>query len=116
MGSRKIGTDLRRGHLGSDCGVLRLRQIDNGLGIPRGLAACFADAREQRFVEHSVAELLAPRVQGLALGYGAHSSLFWFRLRGVKLIRRTHHAGEFHDFCQRFGMSVDQRLSVVLSR
>lgn len=61
--------DFSGGHLSSDSGVLLLRQIDNGLGITRGLAGCFSDARNQRFVEHSLQELLAQRIQGLALGY-----------------------------------------------
>ena len=61
--------DFSGGHLSSDGGVLLLRQIDHGLGVTRALAACFADRRDARFVEHSVAELLAQRVHGLALGY-----------------------------------------------
>jgi len=64
-----VVADFSGGHLSSDCGVLLLRQIDNGLGITRGLAGCFSDCRDQRFVEHSLRELLAHRVQGLALGY-----------------------------------------------
>ena len=61
--------DFSGGHLSSDGGVLLLRQIDNGLGVTRALAACFGDGRAARFIEHSVAELLAQRVHGLALGY-----------------------------------------------
>lgn len=60
--------DFSGGHLSSDGGVLLLRQIDHGLGVTRALAACFGDGRDARFVEHSVAELLAQRVHGLALG------------------------------------------------
>ena len=61
--------DFSGGHLSSDGGTLLLRELDNGLGVTRGLAACFSDARDQDFVEHSIAELLAQRVHGLALGY-----------------------------------------------
>ena len=61
--------DFSGGHLSSDGGALLLRQIDHGLGVTRALAACFGDGRDARFVEHSVAELLAQRVYGLALGY-----------------------------------------------
>jgi hypothetical protein len=64
-----VVADFSGGHLSSDGGALLLRQIDNGLGVTRALAACFGDGRNQRFVEHSVAELLAQRVHGLALGY-----------------------------------------------
>jgi len=39
------------------------------LGLTRSLASCFEDGRNQRFVEHSLSELLAQRVLGLAAGY-----------------------------------------------
>lgn len=68
-GERKVVVDFTGGHLSSDGGALLLRQIDNGLGISRGLAACFRDRRDQHFVEHALVELIAQRVQGLALGY-----------------------------------------------
>ena len=69
LGSRQVVADFSGGHLSSDGGALLLRQIDNGLGVTRSLAACFSDGRDARFVEHSIAELLAQRVHGLALGY-----------------------------------------------
>lgn len=46
-----------------------MRQIDWGLGVTRSLAGCFGDRRDQRFVDHSLPQLLAQRVYGLALGY-----------------------------------------------
>jgi hypothetical protein len=46
-----------------------LRQLDLGLGVTRELAACFCDRRDPRFTEHLLPELLAQRLQGLALGY-----------------------------------------------
>jgi len=55
--------------LSSDGGVLLLRQIDRGLGLTRTLAGCFADRRDRRFVEHTLPQLLAQRLYGLALGY-----------------------------------------------
>ena len=61
--------DLRGGTLSSDGGVLLLRQIDRGLGLTRTLAGCFADRRDRRFVEHTLPQLLAQRLYGLALGY-----------------------------------------------
>jgi hypothetical protein len=69
LGSRKVQADFSGGHLSSDGGLLFLRQIDEGLGISRSLAACFRDVRDQRFTEHSVRELLAQRLLGLAAGY-----------------------------------------------
>lgn len=69
LGSRSVQADFSGGHLSSDGGALLLRQIDRGLGISRGLAACFSDLRNQDFVEHSVPSLMAQRLHGLVLGY-----------------------------------------------
>jgi hypothetical protein len=69
LGPRKLVADFSGGHLSSDGGMLLLRQIDEGLGISRALATCFHDRRAQRWVEHSVRELIAQRVLGLAAGY-----------------------------------------------
>jgi hypothetical protein len=64
-----VVADFSGGMLSSDGGVLLLRQIDAGLGLTRTLAGCFGDGRDQRFVDHSVQQLLAQRIHGLALGY-----------------------------------------------
>jgi Transposase DDE domain group 1 len=58
LGGRKVVADFNGGPLSSDGGTLLLGQLDNGRGVTRGLAACFGDARNQDFVEHSIAELL----------------------------------------------------------
>lgn len=46
-----------------------LRQIDQSVGLSRLLAGCFVDGRDARFVEHEVRELVAQRLNALALGY-----------------------------------------------
>ena len=69
LGSRKVVADFSGGTLSSDGGVLLLRQIDQGLGLSRGLASCFEDRRDQRYADHTVQELVAQRLHGLALGY-----------------------------------------------
>ena len=61
--------DFSGGTLSSDGGALLLRQVDAGLGLTRTLAGCFRDERNPRFVEHSMQQLLAQRIHGLALGY-----------------------------------------------
>ena len=43
-----------------------MRQIDEGLGISRSLAGCFSDLRNPLLIEHSVRELIAQRLLGLA--------------------------------------------------
>jgi Transposase DDE domain group 1 len=69
LGSRQVVTDFSAGHLSSDGGMLLLRQIDEGLGISRSLAGCFRDLRNPLLIEHSVRELVAQRLLGLAAGY-----------------------------------------------
>ncbi len=49
--------------------MLLLRQVDARLGLTAALAQCFADRRQQAYVDHSVQQLLAQRIYGLALGY-----------------------------------------------
>ena len=61
--------DFSGGTLSSDGGLTLLRQLDAGLGVTRTLAGCFRDQRDQRFVDHSMPQLLAQRIYGLALGY-----------------------------------------------
>jgi hypothetical protein len=69
LGSRKVVADFSAGKLSSDGGALLLRQIDRGLGLSRSLAGCFEDLRNPDLIEHTVEELLAQRIQALALGY-----------------------------------------------
>ena len=69
LGARTVVADFSGGYLSSDGGALLLRQVDRSVGLSRALADCFVDRRDQRFVEHSVVELVAQRILGLALGY-----------------------------------------------
>ena len=61
--------DFSGGYLSSDGGAVLLRQVDQSLGLSRQLAGCFVDQRDARFVEHQVRELVAQRLNALALGY-----------------------------------------------
>ncbi len=69
LGTRKVVADFSGGTLSSDAGVLLLREVDAGLGLSKSLAQCFSDLRQQHFVDHSVQQMVAQRVYGLALGY-----------------------------------------------
>jgi len=48
---------------------LLLREVEKRTGIVERFAACFTDHREAERIEHTVKELVAQRVYGLALGY-----------------------------------------------
>ena len=66
---RPVVAEFDGGALTSDAGGLLLGAADRRLGLVRRLAGCFRDARDPRFVEHSVATLVGQRVVGIALGY-----------------------------------------------
>ncbi len=68
-GRRAIVARFDGGTISSDGGALLLRQTDQRLNLLPRLAECFLDGRSQDRVEHTVAEMLAQRVYGLALGY-----------------------------------------------
>ena len=69
FGRREVVARFDAGYLSSDGGALLLREADRRLDLTRRMARCFADARQLGRVEHTVAELVAQRVHGLALGY-----------------------------------------------
>ena len=57
------------GAITSDAGGLLLREVDAKTVIIGRFAECFTDYRDPELIEHTVAELVAQRVYGLALGY-----------------------------------------------
>jgi Transposase DDE domain group 1 len=66
---RKVEVDFGGGYLSSDGGALILREVERQDGLLKDFAGCFNDYRDQRYVEHSVVELLTQRIYGLVLGY-----------------------------------------------
>src|ERR1017187_1825148 len=68
-GNREIVARFDGGTISSDGGAFLLRQTDKLLNLIPRLARSFLDGRKQCLVEHSVAEMLAQRIYGLALGY-----------------------------------------------
>ena len=69
LGARQVVADFSGGLLSTDGGALLLREANHRLGLTRALAACFHDRRDARFVDHQLEQLLAQRIEGLALGY-----------------------------------------------
>ena len=64
LGQRKVV-----GQFDGGTGGLLLRETEKRTGIIAGFARCFEDLRNPDLIEHTVAELVAQRVYGLALGY-----------------------------------------------
>ena len=66
---REIRAQFDGGAITSEGGGLLLREVEKRIGIVRRFAACFQDYRNPDLIEHTVEELVAQRVYGLALGY-----------------------------------------------
>jgi hypothetical protein len=69
LGSRQVLADFDGGDISSDGGALLLRKTEELTGVIRQCAGCFTDHRNPDLIEHSLEELVAQRVYGLALGY-----------------------------------------------
>jgi len=67
--SRQVVAGFDGGTITTDGGSLLLREADRRLNLLPRLAQCFVDVRKPILVEHSVEQLVAQRVYGLALGY-----------------------------------------------
>ena len=67
--SRAVVARFDGGAMSSDGGALLLRATDRRLQLLDRLAACFTDYRSPCLISHSVKEMVAQRVYGLALGY-----------------------------------------------
>ncbi|MCP6726255.1 transposase, partial [Klebsiella pneumoniae] len=57
------------GAISSDGGALLLRQTDQRLNLLERFSQCFLDGRRTERIQHSLAQMVAQRVYGLALGY-----------------------------------------------
>ncbi len=69
LGRRKVTGRFDAPAITSDAGGLLLREIDVKFQFIRQFADCFVDYRSPRFTVHSLTELLAQRIFGIALGY-----------------------------------------------
>jgi len=69
LGAREVRGGFDGGAITSDGGGLLLREVEKRTGIVERFAACFSDYRDAERIEHTVRELVAQRVYGLALGY-----------------------------------------------
>lgn len=69
LGRRKVVARFDGGRITSDGGGLLLRETERLTGIIHQFATCFTDHRDPDRIEHTVEELVAQRVHGLALGY-----------------------------------------------
>ena len=69
LARRKVEAKFDGGMITSDAGGLLLRELEQRFGIIERFADCFTDHRDQELIEHTTQELVAQRIDGLALGY-----------------------------------------------
>jgi Transposase DDE domain group 1 len=67
--SREVVGEFNGGTMTSDGGALLLRETDRRMRLLPRFSQCFLDGRHPALVQHSVVQMLAQRVYGLALGY-----------------------------------------------
>ena len=67
--SRHVVAEFSGDRLTTEGGALLLREADRQIGLLRRVTDCFRDTRQPERVEHGLAEMLAQRIYGLALGY-----------------------------------------------
>ena len=66
---REVVAEFDGGDITTDAGGLLLREVDRRLSLTERLAGCFTDHRRPDLIEHTVPQLVAQRLYGLALGY-----------------------------------------------
>lgn len=66
---REVQAEFAGGTISSDGGAVLLREADRRLQLLDRFRACFQDARDPRYVSHSLGEMIRQRVYGLVLGY-----------------------------------------------
>ena len=69
FGRRSVVGRFDGGRLTSDAGGVLLREVNRQLDLLPRMAACFTDHRHAGMIEHTLTELFAQRLYGLALGY-----------------------------------------------
>jgi len=67
--SRRVEAGFSAGQVSSEGGSLLLREADRKIKLIDRFGACFTDGRDPDRVEHTLREMLAQRLYGLALGY-----------------------------------------------
>src|ERR1700688_3769492 len=67
--SRRVEAGFSAGQVSSDGGALLLREVDRKINLLGRLAGSFIDGRSPLLVKHQLAQMLAQRIFGLALGY-----------------------------------------------
>lgn len=69
VGNKKIELSYSGDRISSDGGLLLLREVENQIGLIKNISNCIVDERDQRYIDHTIEELIAQRVYQIAAGY-----------------------------------------------
>jgi hypothetical protein len=69
LGTKKVEVKFTMEETSNDGGLLLLREVENQIGLIKGLASCIKDERHQSYVEHSIQSILSQRVMQIVAGY-----------------------------------------------
>ncbi len=68
LGRRNVTARFDAPAITSDAGGLLLRELNGKFGLIKQFADCFDDFRSPILIQHTLEELLAQRIFGIALG------------------------------------------------
>lgn len=66
---KKVELTYSGERISSDGGLLLLREVENQIGIIDKISSCITDMRDQRYITHSIKEMLTQRIFQIAAGY-----------------------------------------------
>lgn len=67
--NKPLLVDFDGGQISSDCGLLLLREVEQQIGIIKSLTDVIHDARDVRYIKHTIMDLMIQRVSQIAAGY-----------------------------------------------
>jgi len=67
--NKRVELDYTGKDISSDGGLLLLKEVENQIGIIKGLSNCIIDERDQSYVHHELKQLLSQRIYQIAAGY-----------------------------------------------
>ena len=69
MQGKRVELSYSGNDISSDGGLLLLRELEKQTGIISGMSKCITDDRDQRYIDHSLEQLLSQRIYQIAAGY-----------------------------------------------
>ncbi len=69
VAGKQVELSFSGDQISSDGGLLLLREVENQLGLIEILSDCITDHRDQRYIDHTIKEMLTQRIFQIAAGY-----------------------------------------------